>query len=92
MIVRWTRSAARDLTEAMAWISERNPQAAVEVATRIRAASERLGTHPEIGRTGSVEGTREKLCLPYPYLIVYEIRAVDEVWILRLFHMAQERS
>lgn len=90
MRVRWTKLASRDLATAITRISNSNPAAAAKVAARIRAAADLLGTHPEIGRPGTVAGTREKLCLPYPYLIVYEIHGAEEVWVLRLYHMAQD--
>lgn len=91
MTVRWTLLASRDLDDALTWIADRNEPAATKVGGRIRQAAELLMTFPESGRPGSVAGTREKLCLPYPYVIVYEIRDTGDVWILRLYHMAQDQ-
>lgn len=93
MKIRWTRSARADLDAAQAYISTRNPAAARKVGARIRDAASRLAARPLIGRPGSVAGTREKLALPYPYVIVYEIaEAQGEIHILRVYHMAQDRA
>lgn len=66
MTLRWTRLAAADLRSSLVWIAECNPKAATKVAARNRSAAETLARHPEIGRPGKIEGTRETLCLPYP--------------------------
>jgi len=93
MRVRWTRLARTDLDAALSYISARNPAAARKVGARIRDAAHKLETHPLIGRPGTVSGTREKLTLPYPYVIVYEVaEEQDEVRILRVYHMAQDRT
>jgi toxin ParE1/3/4 len=89
---RWASLAQRDLTAIADWISAESPASAAKVGARIRDAASKLTTHPLIGRPGTVVGTREKLALPYPYIIVYEVRDdLNEVWILRVFHMAQDR-
>ena len=92
MKVRWTRHARSDLDDAQSYISAFNPTAARKVGARIRDAVRRLEKNPRLGRPGTVSGTREKLALPYPYVIVYEIAEDrDEIWILRVYHMAQDR-
>jgi addiction module RelE/StbE family toxin len=93
MKVRWTRLARSDLEAAYNYISAHNPAAAAKVGARIRDAVGRLESNPHLGRPGTIPGTREKLALPYPYVIVYET-AEDEnvVRILRVYHMAQDRD
>jgi addiction module RelE/StbE family toxin len=92
MKVRWTRLARSDLDNTQRYISEHNPGAALKVGARIHDAVRRLEKHPHLGRIGTIPGTREKLALPYPYVIVYEVAEDrDEIWILRVFHMAQDR-
>ncbi len=44
----------------------------------------------ERGRKGEVEGTRELVFHPWPYIAVYEIHNEDEVRILRIRHAAQD--
>ena len=92
MKVRWSRMASSDLAGISRYIRQFDPAAAKRVGQRIKAAAERLSCFPELGRIGSVEGTREKLALPYPYLIIYEIETVrSEIWILRVYHTSQNR-
>ena len=83
--VRWTRPALADLTEAQDYIARDNPSAAEAVAKRVWEASNTLGEHPEVGRQGHVQGTREWPVSQTPYLIVYRLK--DEVVeILRVWH------
>ena len=46
---------------------------------------------PDIGRPGCIEGTREILFSPMPYVAVYRVhKQTIEVW--RIWHTAQSRS
>ena len=93
MSVRWTKLALGDLKAIRDHISEEDRQAARRVGARLRDAAAKLARHPHLGRPGSVDGTREKLALPYPYIIVYEVSETGgDVVILRLYHMAQDRD
>jgi plasmid stabilization system protein ParE len=53
-----------------------------------------LTEFPRMGHTGRVSGTHEWVVRGLPYIIVYEIGAVDpdEVLILGVFHAAQDRE
>jgi plasmid stabilization system protein ParE len=47
-----------------------------------------LATHPEMGRSGRIPGTRE--LIPHAsYRLVYEIDE-DTVWVLALVHTARQ--
>ena len=83
--LRWTRPALADLIEAQQYIARDNPSAAQTVAQRVWEAANNLTDHPEIGRKGHVEGTREWLVSQTPYLIVYRVRG-DAIEILRVWH------
>ena len=49
-----------------------------------------LKASPYIGRRGRIEGTRELLFPPLPYIAVYRISGSDiEIW--RIYHGAQFR-
>ncbi|HEY1302904.1 MAG TPA: type II toxin-antitoxin system RelE/ParE family toxin [Vicinamibacterales bacterium] len=47
-----------------------------------------LHTFPNRGRLGRVEGTREVVFAPLPFVAVYEVR--DEVHVLRILHGARQ--
>jgi toxin ParE1/3/4 len=85
-------AAAADLDRIFAWIATDNPQAAVEMASRIGERVNLLAIPglSYMGRPGLVAGTRE-LVEP-PYVIVYEVHEEqDEIVVLAIFHGAQER-
>lgn len=91
MRVLWARAARDDRRRIAAWLTERNPAAAVRIARALVAAADGLATRPEKGRPGRAPDTRELSAVP-PYIIVYEVdRAAGIVQILRVWHTAQDR-
>jgi toxin ParE1/3/4 len=72
----------------IAYVAERNPQAAIKLGDAIEAAVMNLSRYPKIGRAGRVEGTRELVVDATPYLIVYRIEK-ETLVILRVLHGAQ---
>jgi plasmid stabilization system protein ParE len=57
MKLAWTPQAIEDLASLRAYIAENNPATARRVTTDIlRAISEAIVRHPEIGRPGRVPG------------------------------------
>jgi plasmid stabilization system protein ParE len=92
MRVRYTIDALFQIAAIHTFIRERNAVAATRVVTHIRAAAERLGEFPEIGRMGAIAGTHEWVVQGLPYIIVHEVRSEDdEVVILAVYHGAQLR-
>jgi toxin ParE1/3/4 len=89
MRIRWFRQGLEDLQFAVAYIREDNPDAARRLYEAVRKQVAVLARHPELGRTGRVEGTRELIITRWPYIVVYSIKA-QEVRILRVRHAAQE--
>ena len=85
MRVRWLRRALRNLDEEAEYIASDNPEAAARTVDRIATSVERLATHPALGRTGRVPGTRELVVSGTPYIVPYRVRA-ETVDILRVFH------
>lgn len=91
--VRYTIEALSHLDTVHSYIAVHNPVAARRVIARIRAAAERLGEFPNIGRRGLVAGTREWSVKGLPYVIVHELNLdAREVIILGVFHGAQDRE
>ena len=88
MKIRWTRLALEDLERARQYIAERNPAAAQAVIARIESALKALATHPEIGRRGRVQGTRELVVPDTPFIIAYLV-SKNSVEILAVIHGAR---
>jgi len=65
-----------------------NPSAAHAVIDRIESAVSVLRAHPEIGRSGRVEGTRELVISGTPFIVAYRI-ARRRVEILAVIHGAR---
>lgn len=89
MKVRWARTATQDLASIIRHIRHDNPRAAKRVKATISEELATLTTMPLRGRHGMVEGTREIVFAPLPYIAVYLVFR-DEVQILRIRHAAQE--
>jgi addiction module RelE/StbE family toxin len=90
MIVGFTDEALADLSSIRAYLAERNPDAANRIGRRIVEATDSLDMHPNRGKPGLVEGTRE-ITTVWPYVIVYRVTPA-EVQILRVWHGAQDRA
>ncbi|MCR9257402.1 MAG: type II toxin-antitoxin system RelE/ParE family toxin [Alphaproteobacteria bacterium] len=87
----WSRSAADDLTEIRSFIRSDNPNAARMVARRILESANRLRDFPDIGREGTIAGTRERVVAGLPYILVYRPRS-EAVEILRVLHGARNHD
>jgi addiction module RelE/StbE family toxin len=89
MRVRWTTDAADDLERISDYIAKSRPESARRVA---QSVVERIGTlemFPHLGRSGRVQGTREIVFPPLPFVAVYEVRE-EQVVVLRILHGAQQ--
>ena len=88
MRVRWTSDAADDLERICDYSAQASPDAARRLAAAIVEGVASLRTFPNRGRPGRVDGTRELVFAPLPFVAVYEVN--DEVQVLRILHGAQE--
>ena len=88
MNVSWTRLALADLNHAHGYVAEENPSAAVRTIKRIKKAIETVGRHPEIGRPGRVEGTRELMISGTPFIVAYRLEA-NRIEVLSVIHGAR---
>jgi toxin ParE1/3/4 len=88
MRVRWTTNAADDLERICDDIAESHPESARRIAQTIVEGVAALHTFPNRGRTGRVEGTRELVFVPLPFVAVYEVH--EDVQVLRILHGAQQ--
>ena len=84
----WTRQALDDLAAIVTHISKDDPAAAGRLLDRIDTVGQQtLAVHPQIGRPGRVEGTREIVVLP-SYILVYRLRAA-RIETLTIRHSAR---
>ncbi len=91
MKLKWTRLALQDLRHLHEYIADDNPSAASRMVTRMQEATERLKNHPQMGRPGRVQGTRELVIAGSPYVVVY-ILGDSEIQIVAIIHSAMRWS
>lgn len=84
----WRPTARQDLRTILAYISERNPNAADDLLGRINACAERLPDHPFMYRSGRRDGTREAVVHPN-YVLVYRVGS-DAVEIVNVMHSRRQ--
>jgi toxin ParE1/3/4 len=91
VLLRWTPSAAADLQQISDYLRKHHPQYRHPTLRKLYEKLRTLRESPYSGRPGAVEGTRELLFPPMPYVAVYRIgdRAIE---ILRVYHGARDRS
>ena len=89
MRIIWLKSALDDFADAVAYLEERNPQAAPVFAGHINAALVRLRVFPESGRPGRVQGTRELVVGQTRYIIPYRLND-QRIELLAVMHDARE--
>ncbi len=86
--ILWTLPAVEHLKEIRAHISLDSPAAAGRVVKTIREQVKPLAEHPQMGRRGIIDGTRELVISRLPYLVVYQLQ--DEiVTVLAVVHTAR---
>ncbi|MBI4837663.1 MAG: type II toxin-antitoxin system RelE/ParE family toxin [Nitrospirae bacterium] len=88
MKIKWLSDAVDDLIAISGYIANDNPNAARNVAERIKDSVNSLSEHQGIGRAGRVEGTRELVVSGLPYIIPYRVKN-NVVEILRVLHGAR---
>jgi toxin ParE1/3/4 len=91
MRIRWTPAAAADLGNINEYLKEHHPSYRQPTMRRLYEAIMMLKRSPYRGRVGSIDGTRELLFPPLPYIAIYRVTGED-VEVLHIYHAAQERS
>jgi toxin ParE1/3/4 len=89
MEIIWRQAALNDLRSIHEFIAQDNSRAAVRVRDAISAAVSSLANHPNLGRAGRVEDTRELVIAGFPYIVVYRV-VDDEVRILAVIHTSRQ--
>jgi addiction module RelE/StbE family toxin len=91
MLIRWTRAADADLQQINDYLKEHHPQYRQATLRKLYETIKGLKNSPLRGKPGRVEGTREILFPPLPYVAVYRVRP-DAIEVLRIWHTARDRS
>lgn len=81
--------ARRERHDAIEFIAQDNPQAALGQLDRIEHQTDMLIEQPEIGRPGRKQGTRELVISRTPFIVIYRIKG-KRIELLRLLHGAQQ--
>lgn len=85
----WLQRAINDRDAQLDYIAQDNPMAAVSQGDRIAEQIEILQQHPQMGRPGRKQGTRELVISRTPFIVVYRIKA-KRIELLRVLHGAQQ--
>jgi toxin ParE1/3/4 len=86
--LRWTPRAVQHLNSVWEYIGQKNVAAADRLVQTILAAVEVLQSHPDLGRKGRAENTRELIVPSTPYIVVYRLRP-NLIQVLAVFHAAR---
>jgi toxin ParE1/3/4 len=89
MQLRWAREAADDLERIADYLLAHSPDRAAELVRSVYEASAALLAFPNRGRSGRIEGTRELVLTPLPYIVVYKVLD-DAIFVVRILHGAQK--
>ena len=81
--------ARAERTNAVDYIAEDSPGAALAQLGHIERQTDMLIQHPEIGRIGRRSGTRELVISKTPFIIVYRIKG-KRIEIMRMLHGSQQ--
>lgn len=87
MQVRWLQKALQNLEVIYEYVAKDNPDAALQLVTKIRGAVRQLEDFPLMGRIGRVKETRE--IVVSPYIMIYRVNG-NFVEILRVLHSARK--
>lgn len=89
MKVIWTARARVELDEIADYAAPISASAALALVRRLRQAGKQLGEHPNMGRPGRVDGSRELVVNGTPYILPYRVRD-GRVEILAVLHASRQ--
>lgn len=88
MQIYWTLEAFADREAIFDYIEADNPVAAIALDELFEQSAKQLNLHPQSGRLGRVNGTRE-LVVQRNYILIYDM-AGQNVRILRVLHASRQ--
>lgn len=92
MHLKWTDWASQDLEIIESYITKDNSfSVAIDVVLNIVDTTQMvLMEYPHSGRPGRAKDTRELVIDNLPYVVVYRIKNINELQVLRVLHSAQQ--
>ena len=90
--VKWSQIALDDIDEIRTYIWDDSPYYAERVASALFSRPDILQTHPKIGRAVPELSEDESLreLIEKHYRIIYRIKSVDSIVIVRVLHSARK--
>ncbi len=85
----WLPGAIGSRDAQLEYIAQDNPRAAIEQGDRIAHQVGLLTEHPEMGRVGRRQDTRELVISRTPFIVVYRLKT-GRIEVLRVLHAAQK--
>ena len=73
MRVRWLHKALLNLDHEASYIARDNPKVAAKFVLHLRDSAMMLVEQPNLGRSGRISGTRERVVRQYPYILPYRV-------------------
>jgi len=91
MRIRWTPPAAEDMQGISDYLKKHNAHYRLSTMRKLYSKIGALKETPHIGRPGRIQGTREILFSPLPYIAIYRVTdQTIEIW--RIWHTSQDRA
>ncbi|MFC3127557.1 type II toxin-antitoxin system RelE/ParE family toxin [Pseudoroseomonas globiformis] len=91
----WLPEALGDLARLLAFLQEKNPQAAMRAAKAIARAADRLAASEGLGRPMADGTGRRELFIPFAsnaYVLRYRLEEDASVVIIRVWHGREGRE
>ncbi|EEJ1866710.1 type II toxin-antitoxin system RelE/ParE family toxin [Salmonella enterica subsp. enterica serovar Gaminara] len=89
MRLEWKPMALTDRENIMDYISQDNPQAAIDLDDEFETAAELACGNPDMYKPGRVKGTPEVVVRPH-YILVYQTTEEGVLTVLRVLHAARQ--
>jgi toxin ParE1/3/4 len=87
----WLPRAIANRDAQLDYIAQDNPKAAIEQGDRIAQQIRQLIAHPELGRPGRKQGTRELVISRTPFIAVYRVKPkARRIELMRVLHGSQQ--
>lgn len=91
MKLEWTPRAREERGAAIEYIAQENPTAALDQLDKIVQQIDMLLQHPEMGRPGRKQGTRDLVIVRTNFIVVYRFKPkTKHIVILRVLHASQD--